>query len=187
MNMRMVSRTTLALALALMVLNFAVAPARATTLPAGFAEETLAAGLTQPTAVAWTPDGRMLVAEKPGRLKVVNPSSTSATTVLDISSRVNSDSDRGLLGLAVDTAYATNQYVYLLYAYELNPLTPDGDGAMVSQLLRIKLSAASVVSDETVLLGSYTSGPCPTAAESMLMPWRPNAAPTVPIIPGTSR
>lgn len=144
-----------------------VAPASAATLPAGYQEETLVAGLSQPMAVAWTPDGRTLIAEKPGRLKVAAPGATTASTVLDISGRVNANHDRGLLGVAVDSAFATNQYVYLLYTYDVNPLSPDSGGAMVSQLLRVKLSPASTITEQTVLLGSYTSGPCPQAAATL--------------------
>ena len=144
------------------------APARAaTTLPTGFSEQTLVSGLSQPMAVAWTPDGRMLIAEKSGRLKVAAAGASTASTVLDISARVNSNHDRGMLGVAVDSQFATNQFVYLLYTYDVNPLSPDSGGAMVSQLLRLKLSPTNVVSEQTVLLGSYTSGPCPTAANAV--------------------
>ena len=43
--------------------------AQAATLPAGFAEETVVSGLTQPTAVRFSPDGRVFVAEKSGLIK----------------------------------------------------------------------------------------------------------------------
>src|SRR2546426_6860172 len=80
-----------------------VSPAAGATLPAGFEEQTLASGLTAPTAVAWAPDGRLFVTEKAGRVRVVAPDGTmQATPLLDISSHVNSWGDRGLLGIAVD-------------------------------------------------------------------------------------
>ena len=44
-------------------------------------------------------------------------------------SRVNNHSDRGLLDIAVDSSFATNRYVYLLYTYDVNQLTPDSHGA----------------------------------------------------------
>ncbi len=34
----------------------------------------------------------------------------------------------------MDASFATNSYVYLLYTLERQPLTPDGDGPMVSRL-----------------------------------------------------
>ena len=63
------------LVVALMLL-FA-SPAAATTLPAGFAETEVAAGFSSPVDVPWAPDGRMFVAEKSGRVRVVNPGSTT--------------------------------------------------------------------------------------------------------------
>ncbi len=149
------------------VLFMLAAPARGATLPTGFQEQTLVAGLSQPMGVAFTPDGRTLIAEKPGRLKVAAAGAGSATTVLDISSRVNSNHDRGMLGIAVDSQFATNQYVYLLYTYDLNPLSPDSGGEMVSQLLRVKLSPTNVVTEQTPILGTYTSGKCPTASNTV--------------------
>ena len=91
----------------------------------GFEERTVVGGLTEPTAMAWAPDGRLFVAEKPGRLKVVAPGGTSATPILDISSSVNDFHDRGLLGLAIDSAFATNGYIYLLYTYDVKIVSGD--------------------------------------------------------------
>ena len=71
-------------AIAALAAIFAV-PAQAATYPAGFEERTIASGLTGPVGVAWTPDGRMLVIEKDGRLKVAPAAGGAPTTVLDIS------------------------------------------------------------------------------------------------------
>ena len=100
----------------------AAGTARAATYPAGFEERTIVSGLTGPVGVAWTPDGRMLVIEKAGRLKVANPAAGSApATMLDISGRVNSYWDRGLLGDGRGQRRSpSNRYIYLLYTYDLN-------------------------------------------------------------------
>jgi glucose/arabinose dehydrogenase/PKD repeat protein len=135
--------------------------AHATSYPSGFEERTVVGGLTEPTAMAWAPDDRLFVIEKPGRLKVVEPGGTRATTILDISSRVNDFHDRGLLGLAMDSAFASNSFIYLLYTYDLSPLTADSDAPMVSRLERYTVSPDNVVGSPRVLLGSYTQGPCP--------------------------
>jgi glucose/arabinose dehydrogenase/PKD repeat protein len=145
----------------------AAAAAPAATYPPGFEEETVVEGLTRPVFVDWAPDGRMFVAEKDGRLKVVPPGASSAETVLDITGRVNSYWDRGLLGLAVDTDFDANGYVYLAYTYDLAPLTRDDEFPAVSQLLRIRLNAAGDVTEQVVLLGTYTDGPCPGASNSL--------------------
>ena len=124
-------------------------------------------GLTRPTNVAWAPDGRMFVVEKDGLLKVVAPGGSAASLVLDINTRVNSAHDRGLLGLAVDSQFAQHPYLYLLYTYELNQMTPDSTSPMVSQLLRVRIDSANQVTEQTVLLGTYTSDVCPAPADTL--------------------
>ncbi|HKP20266.1 MAG TPA: discoidin domain-containing protein, partial [Thermoleophilaceae bacterium] len=160
-------RRALALAFAVTAILCFAAPAGAVTYPAGFEERPLATGLTGPVGLTFTPDGRMLVVEKAGRLKVVPPGGGPATTILDMTTRVNSYWDRGLLGIAVDSDYATNNYIYLLYTYDLNPLTPDGTGPAISRLSRFELSAANQVTNETVLLGTYSGGACPAPSNSI--------------------
>ena len=130
------------------------------TYPAGFEEQQVVGGLTRPTNVAWAPDGRTFIVEKDGLLKVVAPGGSTASLVLDLNTRVNSAHDRGLLGLAVDSQFPQHPYLYLLYTYELNPMTPDSTSPMVSQLLRVRINSASQVTEQTVLMGTYTSGVC---------------------------
>ncbi len=132
-------------------------------LPVGFQVVTVASGLTKPTALAWTPDGRLLVTEKSGKLHVVNANGTF-TQILDLSAKVNATGDRGLLGIAVDAAYATNHYVYLLYTNDVTPASPDGSGPMASRLTRIVLNSDNTVANpanpETVILGSASNAVC---------------------------
>lgn len=146
-------------------------PASAMALPPGFGEADVVAGfhnLNGPTAVAYAPDGRTFVAEKTGRVRVVNPGSGSAATLIDLSAKVNDYSDRGLLGIAVDTDFETNGYLYLLYVLELDPGNPDSDAPMVSRLTRVTVRPDNTLepppgtSDpETVILGKDSDQPCP--------------------------
>jgi PKD repeat protein/glucose/arabinose dehydrogenase len=145
--------------------------AAATTLPSGFAEVNLVAGggLSAPTAVAYAPDGRMFIAEKAGRVKVVNPGSSTAIPLLSITSKVNHFSDRGLLGIEVDTDFESNGFLYLLYVHELSPATPDTSAPMVSRLTRVTVRPDNMLvlpegstDPETVILGKDSNGPCPT-------------------------
>nr|MDQ6910549.1 PQQ-dependent sugar dehydrogenase [Actinomycetota bacterium] len=130
----------------------------ATTVPPGFEVRTVAAGLSLPTAITWAPDGRMFVTEKKGTVKVVNPNGTVAQ-LLDISSHVYGIADRGLLGIAADTDFATNHWLYLLYVY--NP-TPEPSGlARTSRLTRVTVADNNTASAETVILGTISTPPCP--------------------------
>src|SRR5882762_3661215 len=106
------------------VLFLAAGSAEAATVPTGFEVRTVAAGLSLPTAITWAPDGRMFVAEKKGTVEVVNTNGTVAQ-LLDISSHVYAVADRGLLGIATDSDFANNHWLYLLYVYNPTP-APSG-------------------------------------------------------------
>ena len=146
--------------------------AGAVTPPPGFVTSTELTGLTRPSKIVWAPDGRRFVAEKDGVLKVAPQTGTTAQPVLDIRTEVASYNDRGLLGLALDTDFADNGYVYLLFTYDLNNATPnrrDTSPPMVSQLRRYTIDTTSQVvpGSMRVLLGSYVSGPCPAASDDV--------------------
>jgi glucose/arabinose dehydrogenase len=83
------------------------------SVPAGFVHETLIAGLSRPTAMVVLPDGRWLVTEQAGRLRVVQNGKLLATPAATLS--VDSTSERGLLGVTIDRDFATNRYVYVYH------------------------------------------------------------------------
>ena len=97
----------------------------AATLPAGFSESTVFSGLTQPTAIRFSPDGRVFVAEKSGLIKVfANLSATTPTVFHDLRTNVHAFWDRGLLGLALHPNFPTVPSVYVLYTYDKDPTNP---------------------------------------------------------------
>jgi glucose/arabinose dehydrogenase len=145
------------------ILAFIAPPApAAVTVPAGFESRTLATGLDQPVQVAWAPGGRVLIATKPGLVYFLDPGAPGAQKLLDISSHVNSFHDRGLEGIAVDSDYTSNHYLWLLYVYEPDPNTPNDQGPKTSRLTRVTVNADGTTSAETVVLGTVSSAPCPT-------------------------
>jgi len=90
------------------------------TLPAGFAETRVATGLASPTAMAFAPDGRLFVAQQGGALRVIRNNTLLATPFLTVS--VNSSGERGLLGVAFDPNFATNNFVYVYYTTSTSPI-----------------------------------------------------------------
>jgi glucose/arabinose dehydrogenase len=86
---------------------------QAVTVPSGFSDETLVSGLASPTALAFTPDGRLFVTQQGGRLRVIKNGALLSTPFVTLS--VNSSGERGLLGVAIDPNFASNGYVYLYY------------------------------------------------------------------------
>src|SRR5262245_47419380 len=89
------------------------------TLPAGFSETTLASGLSSPTAMAFLPDGRLLVCQQGGALRVIKNGALLPTPFVSLS--VDSSGERGLIGVAVDPDFATNQFVYLYHTVGGSP------------------------------------------------------------------
>jgi glucose/arabinose dehydrogenase len=85
-------------------------------VPTGFTD-TVFARVPAPTALAATPDGRKLVTEQSGRLRVIKFGFLLATPALDISAKVCANIERGLLGVAVDPHFVTNGFVYLYYTF----------------------------------------------------------------------
>lgn len=90
-----------------------------TSLPTGFAKTQIASGISQPTAIAQTPDGRIFVLRKGGYVLVIKDSALLSTPALTLP--VNADGERGLLGIALDPSFSTNGYIYLYYT-RANPL-----------------------------------------------------------------
>jgi len=103
----------------------ALAPTAALALPTNFTESIAFSGLSAPVAVKFAPDGRVFVAEKSGIVKVFDGlADSTATTVADLGPNVHDFWDRGLLGFALDPQFPTRPYIYLLYAYDFDPLEP---------------------------------------------------------------
>ncbi len=95
-------------------------PAFGATLPSGFAETRIATGLASPTAMAFAPDGRLFVAQQGGALRVIKNGALLSQAFLTVS--VNSTGERGLLGVAFDPDFATNNFVYVYYTTASAPL-----------------------------------------------------------------
>ncbi|MBX7452272.1 PQQ-dependent sugar dehydrogenase [Mycolicibacterium sp. 3033] len=74
----------------------------------------VASGLTQPTDFQFLPDGRILVAEKNGRIRVVDADGDLQRRPLYRVPTLT-QGERGLGGLVVDPDFDTNGYIYVAY------------------------------------------------------------------------
>lgn len=92
---------------------FVAASAHAATLPAGFSE-TFTSGLSAPNSMAFTPDGRIFVCQQGGALRVIDSGGTLLATPF-VTLTVSFTGERGLLGVAIDPDFATNNYIYVYY------------------------------------------------------------------------
>ena len=87
--------------------------AHAQQLP--FKVSTLADGLEHPWSIALLPDGRMLVTERPGRLRLIDPVSGQLKSIGGMP-EVRAESEAGALGLALDPDFASSGRLYLCYS-----------------------------------------------------------------------
>src|SRR5262249_17515994 len=82
------------------------------SLPAGFSESTYASGFGyRLSTMTWSPDGRLFVSEKAGALRVVKNGQLLAQPFVTVP--VDTTSERGLMGIAFDSSFATDRYVYV--------------------------------------------------------------------------
>lgn len=108
--------------------------ANAATVPTGFTDSLVAAGLTNPTAMALAPDGRIFVCEQGGTLRVIKNGALLPTPFLTVT--VDSAGERGLLGVAFDPNFVSNQLVYVYYTVptpahnRVSRFTANGDVAV---------------------------------------------------------
>ena len=91
-------------------------------LPPGFHVAVTQSNLEQPTAFAFAPDGRLFIAEKRGVIQTYDDVHDATPTVLtDMRTLVHNYTDRGLLGLVVDSGWPSRPYVYSHYVYDAPP------------------------------------------------------------------
>lgn len=89
------------------------------TLPDGFSESLFAVGLTGPTAMSVSPDGRVFVAEQGGTLRVVQNGAVLSTPFISLT--VDRTGERGLVGVTLDPNFINNGFVYVFYTVPGSP------------------------------------------------------------------
>jgi glucose/arabinose dehydrogenase len=147
-----------ALALALVVASGAGGRERERPRPPrGFVDELVVAGLRAPTAFAVLPEGRILVAELSGRVRVAVWGRLQARPFLDLAHKVNSVGARGLVDVAVPRTFERRRVVYLYYAFENDPRRRLAPKTMRLTRLRVRGDQA-VPGSEVVLVGRRPCG-----------------------------
>lgn len=78
--------------------------------------EEVASGLNGPVYVTSPPgDNRLFVVEQPGRIRIIQNGQVAQAPFLDLSSRVSSGGERGMLSVAFHPQYATNGFFYVYF------------------------------------------------------------------------
>ncbi|MHC4990772.1 MAG: PQQ-dependent sugar dehydrogenase [Planctomycetota bacterium] len=145
----------------------------ASAQPAGFMEEIVVTGLDLPVGLAFLPDGRMVIWDKRGRVRLAHNGVVQNPPLLDLSQEVNTYWTRGMTGLAIDPDFQSNGYVYLLYTVDWqwyltdgnpNPALLDSNHDTFGRLVRYTLDPddnfSSIVPDSRwVMIGTdHTNG-----------------------------
>ena len=115
--------------------------AMAGTLPASHRIETIATGLDHPWSVAFLPDGRVLVTERAGRLRVI-AKGMKPGTIAGVP-KVYEAGQGGLFDIVLHPHFAENQVVYLSYAAG----TPKAD---FTRIMRARLVGNALVDTKVI-------------------------------------
>jgi glucose/arabinose dehydrogenase len=140
---RLPSFAAVAAAFAAPILAVAPAPALAKSMTPSVATEdyrvrlvTVTDGLDRPWSVAFLPDGRMLVTERAGRLRVVGKDGRLDPAPVAGLPRVDAQGQGGLMDVVLHPGYASNGWIYWTYAQK------DAEGRNGTEVARGKLAGA---------------------------------------------
>jgi aldose sugar dehydrogenase len=81
-----------------------------------FKVETVISGLEVPWSIVWAPDGRMLITERTGRVRVASNGQLQAAPFYTVTD-VEQSGESGLMGLTLHPQFSSNHFLYLSYAY----------------------------------------------------------------------
>ena len=131
--------------------------------PGFFSEPVITLAPFKPVGLTFAPDGRIFVWQRDGIIRIVKNGVLLPTPFLDFSSKVNTYTDHGFLGVVLDPNFAANGWVYLFYTYEAggnpNDTTPKTD-----HLSRVTADPNNpdvmLATSEIILLGTLDVPPC---------------------------
>lgn len=110
--------------------------------PVDYQLEVVAQDLKVPWSLAFTSQNRILVTERPGRIRVIENGVLSPTPLANFD--VSNQSEEGLMGITLDPEYDTNKYLYICLAYGRSEPIYD-------KVIRVK-DLGNSLSEETILL-----------------------------------
>ena len=108
-----------------------------------FAVRALATGLESPWSLAFAPDGRLFVTERPGRVRILQDGQLLPAPALSLDDLHTRD-ESGVLGLALHPQFAANHYVYIVY-------TALGRDGPIARLVRYR-EVGNTLGEAAVLL-----------------------------------
>ena len=108
-------------------------------------------GLLHPWALAFLPNGDILVTERPGRLRIVHRGVLDPQAISGVP-QVRTDGNGGLMDVALHPRFADNRFVYVTYT------KPVGNGMGAPVLARGRLEAGALVDVQDLLVTDAYEG-----------------------------
>jgi len=112
-----------------------------------FKIETVADGLDTPWSIAWLTDGRLLITEKPGRLRIVENGRLLPDPVRGTPA-VHDGGQGGLLEVAPHPDYANNGWIYLAFSHAMK--NASGQNVSMTKLVRGRIRDGAWQDEETI-------------------------------------
>ncbi len=116
-----------------------------------FTVETLVTNLEIPWSLAFAPDGRLFITERPGRVRILDLGARTSELALTLDD-VYTQGEAGLLGLALDPQFSENRLVYLYQSARL------AAGGAVNRVVRYR-EVGSRLAERVVLLDNIPAAP----------------------------
>lgn len=110
-----------------------------------FQVEVVAKGLEVPWSLVFTNPDRLLVAERAGRIRVIENNQLNPQPLITLE-EVSSNAEEGLMGIAKDPDYENNHFIYACYAY-------NASGSLQDRVVRLIDEGSSIREDKVILEG----------------------------------
>lgn len=111
-----------------------------------FEVETVASSLEVPWSIVFSPDGRIFVTERPGRIRIIGKDGKLLEKPLFVVKDVELDNETGLMGMTLHPNFAENQLLYFAYVYEK-------DGDKFVRVSRYKETGDDLTDGKTIIEG----------------------------------
>ena len=139
-----------AVALALMLAAWPAVSSQPAVAGTPFTAEPIVTGLDEPIAFTFAPNGRIFYVEKgTGQVRIYNPATEENRLFVDVPG-VNSQGERGTLGVALHPAYPDRNFVYVF-------ATRSSNGSLKNQILRYTNRAGTGLDRRTIFSSAATS------------------------------
>ncbi|MEK7524706.1 MAG: PQQ-dependent sugar dehydrogenase [Patescibacteria group bacterium] len=107
--------------------------------------EEVASGLEVPWSIAFTSEDRMLVTERPGRLRVIQ-NEVLLPQPLHVFPEVSTVGEEGLMSVVLDPEYDQSRFIYVSLAYKK-------DDGMAVKILRFRDGGSQLIDEKIILDG----------------------------------